>query len=333
VRTRENWDVPETDPKAWSKIIYPKGTTTLLGDTLEKKGLMTWPMGVALSELFGFYDFTNEKGERMTGFSKDKGTLWGKQMFEAERDNLLPLILSASKNWQRRQKKGADIGSVVHDAIEHYIQDEPFDIAEQYMWGIKEHDYETEAERDQALRDFEGDVEKAKLAYNRAIQWWQEMEPEVYGAEEIVYSMKYNICGTYDMHIGIKVKHHPVFAGDPARDPEGIVRITGDWKTSNASKSEAACMPEGINYQYFIQDAIYEMIRREMGKEPAEDLLVASARKDGEFTTIFASELGLTVEECIDWALSVILSYRLMEKTKKGLVAHAEASNKEASNV
>lgn len=334
VRKRENWDLPEDDAAAWSKIIYPKGTTTLLGDTLEKKGLMTWPMGVALAELFGFYDFTNENGEKMTGFSKDKGTIWphltiGNEVVEplTNKEEYLPIIVSASKNWQRRQKKGADIGSVVHDALEHYIKGQIYDIAENYMWNIKECEYEVEADREQALRDFQKDVDMATKAYEQAVFWWDSIEPELYGTEELLYSEVHNICGTYDFNIGVKREHHPVFKDDDSK-PE-IINVTGDWKTSNASKSEAACMPEGINYQYFIQDAIYEMMRREMGKDPADDLLVVSARKDGGFTALYASELGLSVQDCIDWAIAVITSYRLMEKTKKGLVAHAEPKEAE----
>src|SRR5487761_1090988 len=76
-RMRENWDLPVEDKKAWGKASRPKGTTTLLEDTLEKKGLMTWPMGLALGELFGFYNFKNDKGDKMLGFSRGKGTLWG----------------------------------------------------------------------------------------------------------------------------------------------------------------------------------------------------------------------------------------------------------------
>jgi hypothetical protein len=79
-----------------------------------------------------------------------------------------------------------------------------------------------------------------------------------------------------------------------------------------------------VYYSYFIQLAIYELCRREMGFEPADDLLTVSARKDGGFSLIYASELGLTVQDCIDWAVAVITCYRFMDKSKKGLLEHAE---------
>lgn len=350
-RPRVNFDLPEDNPKAWGKIMYPKGTTTLLGDTLEKKGLMTWPMGLALRELFGFYDFEGDKG-RMTGFSKGVGSLRnGEAGIPAilDDESLLEAVLSASKAWQRKQQKGADIGSVVHDAIEHFvlvnpgkpepvldkkgeptgktavpaIRDSGFDIGEQYMWNIKEAITDVDSpEFSKAMEDFPSDVEQATLAFNAFVEWWTEVRPILNGAEEILYSLEHNVCGTYDGDVTIPISAHPVpemFKGKKA------VRCVADWKTSNASKSAAAAMPEGVNYQYFIQSAIYEMIRREMGHEHADDLLIVSARKDGGFTLVYASELGMTIDDCIAWAKCVITCYRAMEKAKIGLIDHAKA--------
>lgn len=361
-RPRVDFELPEDDPKAWGKIMYPKGTTTLIGDTLEKKGLMTWPMGLALRELFGFYDFTNDSGDRMTGFSKDVGTMWeldGAPSINPEM--MLPIVQSASKAWQRKQKKGADIGTVVHNAIEQYVlanpnhlepvldkdgepvtdkNDEPtfklpdlqasaFDIGEQYMWSIKDtwplpekpgDPDQFEAERNRALEEFPDDVKQAEAAFAQFKQWWNATRPTLFGAEDLLYSIEHNVCGTYDADLGIKKELHPL--GDRWEKP--LIRVTADWKTSNASKSEAAAMPEGINYQYFTQSAIYELLRREMGMEPADDLLIVSARKDGGFTLIYASELGFTMNELLRVAESTILLYRFADKCKKGLIAHAE---------
>jgi hypothetical protein len=315
---RVNYDLPVEDKKAWGKNLYAKGTTTLLGDTLEKKGLMTWPMGMALQELFGFYDFDTKDADsntiHLTGFSQDKGTLWEDgHLLHIDQETAKPLVLSASKNWTRKQKKGADIGSVVHDAIEHYIKNVPFDIAEQYMWNIKETEEDvTPAEFQKALEEFEADVAMANRAFTQFCIWWEKSSPILLGAEDLVYSREFNICGTFD----------------------GLIRINGrvilcDWKTSNASASAAAAMPEGINYQYFIQSAIYAMAWEEMGNDKIDDLMIVSCRKDGGFTTIMASELGLSMEDCYAWAKSVINCYAFAAKTKKGLIAHA----KENTNV
>lgn len=330
VRPRVNWDLPETDAKAWGAFLKgTKGTTTLIENTLEKKGLMTWPMGLALTELFGFYDFDGSDGQRKTGFKKDVGTMWQLDKLLSgqlkTQESLLPIVLSASKAWTRRQKKGADIGSIVHDAIEHYIKNEDFDIAEQYNWNIKEATFDSEVEREKAFEEAPADVEMATTAFLRFKQWWLEINPTLFGAEDLLYSEKLNVCGTYDADLGIPREKHPM--GNMWDKP--LIRVTTDWKTSNASKSEAACMPEGINYQYFVQNAIYEKMRREMGEPPADDLLIVSARKDGGFTTIYASELGFTVDECIEYAEAVITCYRAADKLKQGLVAHAAPKMKE----
>lgn len=325
-RPHIDWNLPETDSKAWGKALRPKSATTLLSNVLEKNGLLKWPMGLALRELTGFYDFLTDEGERKTGFSKDLGTLWldGK-LAPLDKEQVLPLVISASKASDRTKKKGADIGSVVHDAIEHFVLEKPFDIGEQYMWNIKEAEYESEAERELALEEFEADVLKATTAFLEFQKWWLTVQPILHGAEDILFSEKEMMCGTYDGDLGIPIEHHPrpdMFPG------KTHVRCVTDWKTSKASKSRDAAMPQGVNYQYFIQDAIYEIMRREMGMEPADDCLVVSARKDGGFDTVFASELGLTVDDCIEAALHVRGLYSFIEKSKAALWANAEKEGK-----
>lgn len=327
VRERKNFDLPEDNPKAWDKAFCPKGTTTLIELTLEKKGLMTWPLNMAIGELFGFYDFVGDDGSVLQGFSEEKelddkgelvktGRLKG-SMFTPERklidvslDELWPIVDSANRNWQRRQKKGADIGSVVHDAIEHHVRKdrgdegiEELDIPKVYRELIETSEYKTESERAEAIANIEKDTEKAELAFSKFVEWWAEVKPELVGAEELVYSKRFRVSGTFD----------------------GLIRVAGkglvlaDWKTSNASQSPEACMPEGINYQYFIQSAIYAMVWEEMGGEKIDDLLIVSARKDGGFTPLFASDIGLNMEDCVNWVRAVIVCFRMNQKVKEQL--------------
>ncbi len=274
---------------------------------------MQWPKGLALRELFGFYDFTNDNGEKMTGFSKGVGSLWlhnnvSPRIIDAEaEDNLIATVKSASDAWQRKQKKGADIGSVVHDAIEHYIKNQEFDIEENYLWTIKESEFESEVLREKAMIEMPLEVEQAKKAFLQFQLWWDKSSPTLHSAEDILYSLEHNICGTYDADLTIDGK-----------------RITADWKTSNASTSVEAAAPEGVYYSYFVQLGIYELMRREMELPPADDLLTVSARKDGSFSLVYASELGLSVQDCLDWAECVIKCYRLMDKSKKALLEHGK---------
>jgi hypothetical protein len=296
--------VREFDPekKEWGKARQTRGVTTVLDSTLEKKGLMTWPMGMALQELFGFYDFTNSKGDRMTGFSKNKGTLWAGDELAmgsvSTKEALLPLVTSASKAWQRKQKKGADIGSLVHDAIEHYVRELPFEVTvEQYKKG---QEFATKEEEYEWLKQAENDVAMANLALGRFIEWWKEQKPELLGAEDLVYSKLFDYCGTFDGLIKL-----------------GGKTILADWKTSNASVSAGA--PQGVYYSYFIQSAAYAAAWQEMGNEPIDDLLIVSCRKDGSFDTKLLSEVGLTVEEAILWWESVVHCYQMMDTVKKKL--------------
>ena len=321
VRERKNFDLPEDNPKAWDKAFRPKGTTTLLDLTLEKKGLMTWPLNLAMTDLFGYYNFVGDDGDRLQGFSEEKvlnakgdlektgflkGKLWGKdrKLQPLTEQEAYEIVDIAARKWQGQQKKGADIGSVVHDAIEHHVRKsageeiEELDIAATYTELIESSEYETETERATAIAEIEENIEKAELAFSKFVEWWAAEKPELVGAEELVYSKRFRVSGTFD----------------------GLVRINGklvlaDWKTSNASSSPEACMPEGINYQYFIQSAIYAMIWEEMGGDPIDDLLIVSARKDGGFTPLFASELGLTIEDCVNWVRAVIICFRMKEKT------------------
>ena len=320
IRRREDFNKAEDDPKAWGKAERPKGTTTLLGDTLEKKGLMTWPLNMAIGELFGFYNFTTENGDLMQGFSEEKkvnekgelektgrlkGTMFGedRNLISVDHDTLFAIVDSANRNWQRRQKKGADIGSVVHDAIEHHVRKssgediEELDISATYKELIETSDYETEADKAEAIAKIEEDTEMAKLAFSKFVEWWAKEKPELIGAEELVYSKKYHVGGTFD----------------------GLIRMNGklilaDWKTSKASTSKEAAMPEGINYQYYIQSAIYAMVWEEMGGDPIDDLLIVSCRKDGGFTALFGEDVGVSIQDCVNWVRAVIICYRMRDK-------------------
>jgi hypothetical protein len=310
-RLRKSFELPEENPKAWDKALAPGpiGCTTLLGNTLEKKGLMKYALTKALMDLFGFYTFTDDFGEKKQGYSpKGIARLFGDdgKLIPYTREEAADVIAFGAAASDRHTKKGADIGSVVHDAIEHYVKGLEFDIPTKYLETIEAADFETEQLEDLALAEYGEDTWCAQLAFERFVEWWDAANIELLGAEDLIYSMKYNICGTFD----------------------GLLRVPGkgvvlaDWKTSNASQSTSAGMPEGINYQYFIQSAIYAMAWMEMGNEKIDDLAIVSCRKDGAFTVIYASDLGLTVDDAINWAKAVIVCLRMMDKTKAALWQH-----------
>lgn len=370
---RVDFERDVNDKKAWGKNLFPTGTTTLLESVLEKKGLMKYAMTKALDHLFGFYDFTGDNGDRMTGYRQVKGklaegqsphigTLWDSEgrLKPLSKEEALEVILDGSKASDRHKQNAADIGTVVHDAIEHYVKANPhelvevldkdgkgtgkfevpapvpsgFDIAEQYTWNIKNTDFETEKDETLAWENFDNDVAQAKVAFQCFKTWWDKEIPLLFGAEDILYSKELNTSGTYDGDIGIRREFHPVYGNDAAPNEKfampseviakiqekDLIRCTTDWKTSKASKSEQAAAPRGIYYSYFFQNAIYEIMRREMGFPANDDLLGVSVRKDGGFDLVFASELGFTVDECVEAAMMVIKLHRFITRMKKALV-------------
>lgn len=297
--------VQEKQPDgSWGKKTLVKGVTTIKDGTLEKKGLMTWPMGLALTELFGFYNFKNENKETMLGFSNKNGggSLWdGDNLHAYSKEHLLPIVKSASEAWQRRKQQGADIGSIVHDAIEQYITGTPFEITiERYRGDLK---FDTPEEEKDWLEKAAGEIVQANAALSQFIQWWDQNKPELLRAEDLVYSRKNQFCGTYDAYLNIAGR-----------------RVRADWKTSNASSSSQAAAPQGVYYDFFVQLGGYEAAAQEMGEEPSDDLLVVSARKDGGFNIMFASDLGLTVQDCVDWWNAVCIAHKYMSSTKSALL-------------
>lgn len=287
----------------WGQKQATKGVTTILSGTLEKSGLMTWPLNMAMKELFGFYEsFIGSDGKPVPAGlrGKGKGTMLdssGKFRI-IPKEELLSLVQSANKAWQRRQKQGADIGSLVHDAIEQYVLGTPFALTlEKYEEG---QEFENEEARQAWYTTAQEELDQAIVAFERFKLWWEETKPTLINAEQIVYSREFDYSGAYDALLEIDGR-----------------RVLVDWKTSNASVSAGA--PQGVYYSYFIQSAAYALALMEMGEPEIHDLMIVSARKDGEFDAVMASEVGLYMSEAIDWWKSVVYSYRMMDRIKQRL--------------
>lgn len=289
--------------------LKPSSVTTIKGQTLEKNGLQTWPMGLAMRHLLGFYDFDDDNGNRKTGFSEGVGVLWDFNL--TDREGLIEHCKAATKLWTVRQKEGADIGTLVHDAVEQYISGTPFDITvDAYRERVAEKegaDAITAVWEEKAPSE----VEQANQAFNAFKAWWKGLGATVVFAEEILYSIEFNLAGTCDYMLTIPGK--------------GLV--LADLKTTKASARAGA--PQGVYYDFMIQLGIYAAMLVEMGMEKPNDLMIISARKDGGFNPVYASELGLTVDECIDWGKHVIECYYFMRHTKKAITVLAGGEEKE----
>lgn len=307
MRERVSKDLPAGNELAWGKPTLTKGVTTILDNQFDKSGLLGWALGLALRELYGYYDFTNESGEHLFGFSKNVGSMWlhhdgkdgGEVTAELNQDQALNLIESAAKAYQRKKKSGADIGSLVHNAAEQYTRGTPFALTlEKYAEGQEWANPDEEALwRENAPEE----LRMAQAAFDQFVSWWKTVRPELVSAEELVYSRELDFCGTYDALLGIDGK-----------------LILVDYKTSNASKSAGA--PEGVYPSYLAQSALYALAWEEMGHPPIDDLLILSVRKDGQFSAVYASQLGFNMKELKEWGKRLVENYVIANKVKKALI-------------
>lgn len=320
VQERKDPNLPEDNPKAWGAKKIKTGVTGIISGTLEKEGLMDWSLTMAMTDLFGFYDFT-DNGRKVQGFKKSKdgaylGRLWGENgtLQALEPEQALPLILegkNASKNYKQ---KAADIGTVVHEAIEKFIGGETVDLDRAYRDRVDLLLPDmTPLAREETLASLEQDIELAAKAYGAFMGWYNTANIKVLAQEQPVYSAKYDYCGLFDAVLKI---------GDQI--------VLCDWKTSKASVRAGA--PDGVYYTYLLQNAIYALALEEMGYKRFDDLAVASVRKDGGFALVRSSDLGYTVAEMLGYAEAVIACNSHMKRIKKELIAYHERVNNNASS-
>jgi hypothetical protein len=188
------------------------------------------------------------------------------------------LLESAYKAHSVRRDKGSDTGSIVHDLAEKRLQGHTFTIKEIA---------DLPSEVALALGAFEGFMSKAK--------------PKTIATEQIVYSPTLGYAGTYDSILEIDGKIYLV-----------------DLKTTNAGRSA----PAGVYPENFLQLGAYAYAYEEQRLyekgigvtklKELDDLMIISAKKDGKLHTKTASELGLSLLDCIvAWEHVVSVYYML----------------------
>jgi hypothetical protein len=179
----------------------------------------------------------------------------------------------AKKAYLDKSDKGKDTGALIHSAIESYLRGKKLVLDESIVAPIE--------------------------AFKK---WFKESKAKVLGLEQTVYSRDYNYCGTFDAILEI----------------DGQIVLV-DWKSTNISYSA----PRGIYAENFYQLGAYNFAYREekatrtdktkdFAKQFATDLMVVRVGKEGVIHTLRASELGLTVSDCEQVFMNLLMVYRHM---------------------
>lgn len=181
------------------------------------------------------------------------------------------------------RNKGATTGTTVHRLTESLLHDEQID-----------------------LLDHSEEVVKAITGLEH---WLAETSPDVVAVEQVVYSCNMDYVGTLD----------------------SILRMNGktylcDLKTTNAGKDA----PQGVYPEHFIQLGAYAAAYKEQQEYELQtdgvsdlveidDLMVISAKKTGKVHCVKASDIGLSIEDCIAMWRNVHQLYTALEKVKENL--------------
>lgn len=191
-------------------------------------------------------------------------------------------IEEASEEYKRRRDSGAGTGTEAHALVEKFLKGEQVTLVTS--------------------------TREAANAYGAFVKWFNATKPTVLNVEQVVYSETFNYAGTYDCMLEIN----------------GKVYLC-DLKTTNASRKA----PTGVYAETFLQLGAYagaHLEQREYeedngGTELAhvDDLMVISARKDGALDIITASDMGLSVDECISKFWHVVGLYKFLKTTTKKL--------------
>lgn len=210
-----------------------QGVTTILGNVLAKKGLMTWPMDVALKYIRTKLPLVTEED----------------------------LSVAATEH-ERLRDAGGNTGTEAHSMVEEFLYGgEP----------TIEHSQE------------------AINAYTAFVQWFNSTKPEIIGIENLIFSEELEYAGTYDCLLRI----------------DGKVTLC-DLKTTNPSREA----PNGVYAENFFQlggyalayeeQRIYEIAQGGSDLEEIQELTIISCKKNGKCDIISASDLGISVQDCME---------------------------------
>ena len=142
------------------------------------------------------------------------------------------------------------------------------------------------------------EAQKAITGFEKWLESEEMKGLSVLAAEKIIYSKDGDYAGKFDLLFSLK----------------GRI-VLADYKTTN--KSQFA--PKGVYWDNFIQLGGYGYALTEMDNMSIDDYCVINVGKDGVLNTVYASELGLAVEDCDMGFIAALEIYRLKNKLVRRL--------------
>lgn len=163
-----------TDPEFKLKNEPVRGVTTLLRDIINKPDLMTWPMNMANSKLFG-----SKFDEKLLEYTHDWNNAEIKPDTAYTAEQLHEAMLTGSREYTKRGDTGKDIGTQVHSMVESYLKGREIVIPEDMP---------------------EADAKMANKSFNAFMNWWEGLEQaRVRHIELPCYSRNLKYAGTMDL--------------------------------------------------------------------------------------------------------------------------------------
>lgn len=188
------------------------------------------------------------------------------------------MLSQATKAHTQKSDRGKDIGTEVHAAIEHYLLTE---------------------EKTTIFETKEG-----KKSFDAFIKWFESSGAKKIAVEQAVYSRERQYCGKFDAVLNIKGE---------------IVMV--DFKTTNISPYALKKKKEwtGLYPEDFMQLGFYSRAYKEANPDNMiDDLLLINCTKEGKVIALSAQEIGWSVEDCEDLAMSALTIADGLKNIKKG---------------
>lgn len=172
---------------------------------------------------------------------------------------------SAKIGYTKRSDKAKDLGHLVHSGIESYLLNQPYTTGES----------------------------QANTLIQGFIDWHKSSGFRTLGTEQVVYSRKYDYCGTFDVLF----------------EKDGKI-LLGDAKTTKRGYNNQA----GVYTEYVAQLGGYIIAyEEETGKSVNDGFIINPDKEYGELQFVTLSSLGISVEQAKEAFIYVFNLYNALK--------------------